>query len=515
MNLAKNTSYKKLFSLTVFTFVGIIVLLVFLFYNMRTELIESERKKLDAINDIAFRFVDIAYQRQSTGELSEKEAMLLAIEQLDQIRYEGSEYMFIYHRDGTLIFDPSLPKHERFKVNYYNFVDPEGTPLFQNMIERTKHQSRATVRYVWELPDSLPMVESTVPSPKMSRVIVFDPWNWIIGTGVYMNHVTEKLWASFWRLSGLFVLFLTPIFVLCLILYKRKLEAFEHKKMIEEIDYQNSVLEMRVLERTSELSTALKKLEQLKDDLVQSEKLSSLGRLVAGIAHELNTPIGNALTSSTVILDTSQRLSKKLHQGITRSDLDEFIQSVDDGADIIKLSMSRAAELVTAFKQLSIDQVSENRRDFLLKDLVKEVEISIEPMLNKSPFTLKIDVPEQVFFDSYPGALSQVLINLISNALIHAFEERKEGTIKITANTDIGGIVSFTVCDDGNGIPIDNHKKIFEPFYTTKFGQGGSGLGLHITFNLVTGVLGGQIEVKSGEHRGTCFLLNIPLEPAS
>lgn len=512
IKLRNHTTSKKLWALIGFASAGIIVMLVFLFFNLRAELIDSERKKLDAINDIAFRFVTIAYQKYEGGELSKNEAILSAINSLDQIRYEGNEYIFVYHRDGTLIMDPSLPDEERFKINYYDFVDPEGTPLFQHMIERTKDHSRATVRYVWELPDSLPMIDSTMPSPKMSRVIAFEPWDWIIGTGVYMNHVTEKLWTSFWRLSGLLLLFLMPILALCLIIYKRKLEAHEREQRIEEIDYQNTVLEKRVMERTKELSLALQNLEQVKDELVQSEKLSSLGALVAGIAHELNTPIGNALTSSTVILDSEHCFSEKLPQGITRSELDDFIQRVSEGAQIIERNMSRAAELIGAFKQLSVDQASSNRREFSLKELVEEIEISMRPMLRQGSCRLLIDVPELLRLDSYPGPLSQVLINLISNAIVHAFSGCEEGSIRIVANIEAEKWVSLSVCDDGCGIPLEHQGQIFDPFYTTKLGQGGSGLGLHITFNLVTGILGGRIDVLSEPGRGTCFTVTIPIQ---
>ncbi|GGD66671.1 methyl-accepting chemotaxis protein [Lacimicrobium alkaliphilum] len=165
-------------------------------------------KKLDAINDVAMGFVDAAYREYQKGALSKQEAMQHAIDKLEQIRYEGSEYIFVYGRDGMLIMDPSLPTKDRFKANFYDFEDPEGTPLFQHMIERTQDSKRATVNYVWELPDSSKI------APKMSRVVAFDQWNWIIGTGVYMNHVSDQVWSLFWRISGLILLFSIPVLIL-------------------------------------------------------------------------------------------------------------------------------------------------------------------------------------------------------------------------------------------------------------------------------------------------------------
>ncbi|GGD66675.1 hypothetical protein GCM10011357_22430 [Lacimicrobium alkaliphilum] len=492
------------------TGLGIVAMLVFLFFNMWSELNESERKKLDAINDVALGFVSDAYHKYQNKELSEQEAKLYAIARLDQIRYEGNEYIFVYRRDGMLIMDPSLPDEERFKVNYYDFKDPEGTPLFQHMNERTKDSKRATVTYVWELPDSLPMIENTLPAPKMSRVIVFEPWNWIIGTGVYMTHVTEKLWSGFWRLSGLFLLFSIPILVLFLIIYKRRLEISEQKQKIEEIDYQNAILEKRVMKRTEELSSALKHLEQAKDELVQSEKLSSLGTLVSGVAHELNTPIGNALTSSTVILEAENRFSEMVARKITRKDLDDFVRRVREGGQIIERNMSKAAELIVAFKQLAVDQTSAHRREFYLSEIVEEVNLSIRPTLRRSSCNLEIDVPEDLHLDSYPGPLSQVLINLISNAVIHAFKEDEDKSIRIVATNEPDGWISLSVIDEGYGIPPELQKQIFDPFYTTRLGQGGSGLGLHITFNIVTGILGGSIDVNSEPGKGSCFTAKIP-----
>lgn len=260
------------------------------------------------------------------------------------------------------------------------------------------------------------------------------------------------------------------------------------------------------------LKSLLQHLENVKDELVQSEKLSSLGSLVSGIAHELNTPIGNAMMSSTAIIDANRSFSQKLEQTITRRDLDNFMADVDEGAQIIERNMSRASELIGAFKQLAVDQASSNRREFDLQALMNEVSLSMRPTLQRSPYQFETNMPEAVHLDSFPGSLSQVLINLINNALLHAFAERDEGCISISAITDAESeSVTLRVSDDGCGIPLDRHKSIFDPFYTTRLGQGGSGLGLHITFNLVTGILGGRIEVQSTPDQGSCFIVTIPL----
>lgn len=215
MNFIKNVKISlRLWSITAVAFLGVVALVVFMLTSLRAELINGEMKKLDAINDVAIGFTNDAYEKYKSGLLSEREAMEYAIDNIESINYEGSEYVFIYDRSGILVMDPSLPKDDRFKADFYDFKDPEGTPLFQHMIERTEDSRRATVNYVWELPNS------TEIALKMSRVIAFDDWNWIIGTGVYMNHVADRVWGMFWRVSGVVLLFSLPVLAFFLIIIK-------------------------------------------------------------------------------------------------------------------------------------------------------------------------------------------------------------------------------------------------------------------------------------------------------
>lgn len=213
MKFINNTKISlRLWSITVIALLGIAAMVAFMLISLRAELIDGEMKKLDAINDVAMGFANDAYEKYESGQLTEREAMEYAVDQIESINYEGREYVFIYDRSGTLIMDPSLPKEDWFKADFYNFEDPEGTPLFQHMIERTKNSRRATVNYVWELPDS------TEIAPKMSRVIAFDNWDWIIGTGVYMNHVDKQIWGMFWRVSLIMAISALPILALFLII---------------------------------------------------------------------------------------------------------------------------------------------------------------------------------------------------------------------------------------------------------------------------------------------------------
>lgn len=202
----------KLWFIAILALLAIIAMVAFLLINLRGALIDGEMKKLDALNDVAINMSNDAYAKYKNGELSEREAKEYAISQIESIKYQGSEYIFIYDRSGTLVMDPSLPKEDRFKANFFNFEDSEGTPLFQHMIERTKASKRATVNYVWELPDS------TLTAPKMSRVATFDHWGWIIGTGVYMNHVSNQMWDMFWRVALIVVISSLPALAIIVII---------------------------------------------------------------------------------------------------------------------------------------------------------------------------------------------------------------------------------------------------------------------------------------------------------
>ncbi|TCT23151.1 transporter substrate-binding domain-containing protein [Thiobaca trueperi] len=274
---------------------------------------------------------------------------------------------------------------------------------------------------------------------------------------------------------------------------------------------QNTGLEQRVAERTRDLRETLAQLERAQAELVQSEKLAALGDLVAGIAHELNTPIGNAVMLASTLADQERSFSAQMTAGLTRSALQRFVDTVRENTNIMQRSLERAAELIGSFKQVAVDQASYQRRTFALDEVTREIALALQPRLRRSPATLEVSVAPDLRLDSFPGPLGQILMNLIQNALIHAFEGRTEGRIRIEAHSVVPGHVRIRVSDDGSGIDPANLGRIFDPFFTTRLGQGGSGLGLHIVYNLVTGLLGGMIEVRSVPGQGTAFDIDLPL----
>jgi signal transduction histidine kinase len=199
-----------------------------------------------------------------------------------------------------------------------------------------------------------------------------------------------------------------------------------------------------------------------------------------------------------------------LNGGLRRSVLDGFVQGANEAAESIERNAGRAAELITTFKQVAVDQTSARRRRFDLADLVQDVYTTLHPRLKHSPHYLAINVPAGINMDSYPGPLDQVILNLVNNALLHAFVDDTPGTMNISARLD-GALVEIEFSDNGRGMDAATAARAFEPFFTTRMGSGGSGLGLYLVYNLVTAALDGEVFMHSTPAAGTAFLLKLPL----
>jgi len=288
-------------------------------------------------------------------------------------------------------------------------------------------------------------------------------------------------------------------------------------RMSQELRELNADLEARIAKRTEKLTQtnqaladAFRHLQGAQERLVQSDKLASLGALVAGVAHEMNTPIGNGLMAVSTLAQRTREVQALMATGLRRSDFERFLAQVETAADISTRNLGRASELISSFKRVAVDQTSSQRRVFDLAEVVHEIVLTLQPTLKHTPYQVVVAVPEGVRMDSFPGPLGQVLSNLVQNAVLHAFGERMEGVVRIAAQV-VDPQVLLTVSDDGVGISEAHLAKVFDPFFTTRLGQGGSGLGLHIAHNVVTGLLGGQIEVHCPEGGGTVMSMHLPL----
>lgn len=266
--------------------------------------------------------------------------------------------------------------------------------------------------------------------------------------------------------------------------------------------------------RKAEAEDALESLKAAQESLVQAEKLASLGALVGGVAHEINTPVGIALSCASHLADSTTSMRKLFEaDDISVEDFERFMDTVKDTTGLILSNCERAAELIRSFKQVAVDRTSSERRRFDLAVYIRETLASMGPHLRQAGHTVRLACPEGIVMDSYPGALSQVLGNFVMNSLVHGYDPGQSGTLSITVEHEGAGSVRLTYVDDGRGIPEDNLGRIFDPFFTTKRGSGGSGLGLHIVYNLVTGPLAGSVNAESPAGHGTLFTIVMPLSP--
>lgn len=280
----------------------------------------------------------------------------------------------------------------------------------------------------------------------------------------------------------------------------------------------NDQLEARVQERTAALSTSNRELQEsleeirfMQRQLVESEKMAALGNLVAGIAHEINTPIGIGVTAASHLEDETRRVMQQMSEGkLSKSGLEAFQIDAISSAQLILSNLRRAGQLVRSFKQVAVDQSSEEAREFMLKPYLDEVLLSLGPALKKTQHRVTVRCPDDLKLFTYPGALSQIVVNLVMNSLIHAFEGIEHGEIRIECDR-YGEEWLLLYRDNGVGMSNEIRQRIFDPFFTTKRGHGGSGLGLHVVYNLVTQLLRGSVDCISAPGQGVEFQIAMPL----
>ncbi|MEZ6965247.1 ATP-binding protein [Aeromonas sp. S9(2024)] len=260
----------------------------------------------------------------------------------------------------------------------------------------------------------------------------------------------------------------------------------------------------------AQLTQTLDSLKKTQEELIHTETLAALGAMVAGISHELNTPIGNALIAITALQERTRQLAAQLGaQTIRRSTLEEFIKATQEMSELALQAITQSAKLVKSFKQVAIDQTSESRRSFELKRLIDDNLANLKAGQGYDRVIMQNTVGEGLLCDTYPGPLSQVLLNLVHNAAVHGIGARQDGRIVISAYQD-KEIICLEVLDNGQGMAPNVLAHIFDPFFTTTLGKGGSGLGLSICRRIATSVLGGSLTARSAPGEGSCFTLSFP-----
>lgn len=328
-------------------------------------------------------------------------------------------------------------------------------------------------------------------------------WTWVKEQGAVLveaEHVTRTGRRYPVEVSSIFLEFGGEAYHCCFVR-----DISDRKEAERQIQRMNQDLERRVQERTAAL-------EEAQEKLVTSEKMAALGNLVAGVAHEINTPLGIGVTAASHLDRKVKEYETVYREGrMRKSDFESLLGLVRETAGLMLTNLKRAAELVQGFKQVSVDQSSEQRRVFVLDEYLREVVQSLDPELKRRRHQVELSCTPGVAVDGYPGAMAQILTNLILNSVKHGFEDRDQGRIWVNVDVDDDRI-RVLYKDDGQGMNSEQVRRLYDPFYTTKRGRGGSGLGMNIVFNLVTQLLGGTIECQSDVGQGAVFVVEFPRE---
>lgn len=281
----------------------------------------------------------------------------------------------------------------------------------------------------------------------------------------------------------------------------------------------NEELEKRVEARTRELResnttlvASLEALQNIQEQLVQSEKMAALGRLVSAVSHEIKTPLGLGITATSYIEQITEDLTKRYWQGaMKRSELERYLKTVRESAYMIRQNLQHAVDQIQSFSRMAIDQELDEKKTFLLKPYLEDIILSLQPQLRKTQHLIILNCPEDLELESYPAVFVQIVRNFVLNSLLHGFENMEKGLMKLDVSRHTSSLLLW-YRDNGRGMSEKERERIFGPFYTTKRDQGGSGLGLHIVYTLVTQRLQGQISCESIPGGGTIFTVSIPLE---
>lgn len=299
-----------------------------------------------------------------------------------------------------------------------------------------------------------------------------------------------------------------------LIFSKRAYKNLKEREIVNDTLHElNITLDKKVQERTHKLVMTLKDLNETQNKLIETEKMSALGSLVAGVAHEINTPLGNSITGTSQLQDETKQLMEALeNETLGKNALTEYLETVKLISDSMYVSLMSAASLIRSFKQVAIDQYVEDKRNFNLKEYCDEILLSLHNATKCENIDITNAIDEDINIYSYAGIFSQAITNFIMNSILHGYDKSSSKRGKITINGEIvDSSLVVTYKDDGRGIEEEIISKIFDPFFTTKFGQGGSGLGLSIIYNLIVHKLNGKIKCESIVGEGTKMILTIPL----
>ena len=355
-------------------------------------------------------------------------------------------------------------------ISYYDLLDAQGAEMVKGQLELRRKGKKGAYDLSFTRP------EGTRVACLIKAAPLFDKSKKVIGSFAMVTDITER------------------------------------KRAESELLNLNSELEQRVSKRTAELEASLETLKKTQGHLIQSEKMAALGGLVAGVTHEINTPIGLGVTASSFLEEKLFTLNKLYQsQDLSSKNFEKILRDAMDASATVKHNLKRAVELVGNFKEIAVDQSSEKRRRFNVRDYLDEILMSLQPKVKRTRHEIITICPEDLEINSYPGAFSQIITNLIINSLTHAFKNMDPGEMEIRITAENNRLI-IVYRDNGCGMSPDAAAKIFDPFFTTRRSSGGTGLGMYIVYNLVTQTLGGQIECITSQAEGMNITIRIPME---
>jgi signal transduction histidine kinase len=294
-------------------------------------------------------------------------------------------------------------------------------------------------------------------------------------------------------------------------LEQQKDELLINQRELRQENENRQFIEDELRKRNTELATSMETIQMAKDQLVESERMASLGGLVAGIAHDVNTPLGVSVTATSFLQDRVKKLQSAYDdKKLTGSTMTSFLSEAQQTITLLTNNLNRASDLISSFKQVAVDQTSEAVREINVSEYLTEVVQSLAPNFKKTQHTIDIHCPDDLSIKCAPGVLAQILTNMIMNSLIHGFEDKPKGAIKLEISEKDGNLI-IDYSDDGRGLDEGTLARHFDAFFTTRRGKGGSGLGTHIMYNLVTQTLGGSIEALSQPNKGLQYKISIPV----
>lgn len=294
-------------------------------------------------------------------------------------------------------------------------------------------------------------------------------------------------------------------------LEQQKDELLINQRELRQENENRQFVEDELRKRNTELATSMETIQMAKDQLVESEKMASLGGLVAGIAHDVNTPLGVSVTATSFLQDRVKKLQTAYdNKKLTSNTMSSFLSEAQQTITLLTNNLTRASDLISSFKQVAVDQTSEAVREINVSEYLTEVVQSLAPHFKKTQHTIDIHCPDDLSIQCAPGVLAQILTNMIMNSLIHGFEDKLKGAIKLEISEQDGNLI-IDYSDDGRGLDEGTLARHFDAFFTTRRGKGGSGLGTHIMYNLVTQTLSGSIEAFSQPDEGLRYKITIPV----